>query len=251
MMHEKRGELLGRLSDSTPWPDLGLKALSKLDTAECRRADYIRLGGYLRQPSTMKVIAHAERLSPAMLRAIWKLPDWICRPNLLPIFENPEAVAEVKAALKAHLWDLSRDLQRGVIKSLSRVKTVQDLKPRMEEWRERMLSREPFPSPPIPGHGLLRPLGSAAEMRREAREMRSCLHKLIAEVFDGAVYFYSWHGAERATVVVVHSPGVLTHLEVKGRRNADVSADTIAEIRSIVERQFAIQARAYLGLAVE
>ncbi|MDO8431849.1 MAG: hypothetical protein Q7S58_05495 [Candidatus Binatus sp.] len=238
MMHEKRGELLGRLCDGSAWPDSGLKVLAKLNTTECRRADYVRLGGYLRQPKTAKVLAHAQHLSPAILRAIWALPDWICLPNLLPILEKPEAVVAIKATFKAHLWDLSCELQRGVVKSLSRVKSLRELKSRLQAWRERLLSREQFPEPPIPGNDRLNPITSSAEMQHEAREMRSCLHKLIAEVLEGAVYFYSWNGSERATVLVVHSPGKLAHLEVKGRRNADVSPDTISEIRSLIEEQF-------------
>jgi hypothetical protein len=241
MMHEKRGELLGRLCDGFTWPDSGLKALAKLNTTECRRADYVRLSGYLRQPKTAKVLAHAQHLSPAILRAIWVLPDWICLPNLLPILEEPEAVAAVKATFKAHLWDLSGELQRGVIKSLSRVKSLHELKARLQVWRERLLSREPFPEPPIPGNDRLKPLTSSAEMQREAREMRSCLHKLIAEVFDGAVYFYSWERSERATVLVVHSLGKLTHLEVKGPRNTEVSPDTLSDIRSLIEGQFRLR----------
>jgi len=241
VMHQKRGELLGRLSDGFTWPDSGLQVLAKLNTGECRRADYVRLGGYLRQPKTAKVLAHAQHLSPAILRAIWELPDWICLPNLLPILEEPEAVAAINATFKTRLWDLSRDLQRGVVKSLSRVKSVDEFEARLQEWRERLLSREPFPQPPILGNDLLRPLTSAGEMQREAREMRSCLHKLIAEVFDGAVYFYSWKGSERATVLVIHSPGKLTHLEVKGRRNADVSPDTMSDIRSLIEGQFRLR----------
>ena len=240
MMHEKRGELLGRLCDGFIWHDAGLKALAKMNTAECRRADYLRLDGYLRQPTTAKVLAHAHQLSPAILRAIWVLPDWICSPNLLPILEEPEAVVAIKATFKAHLWDLSRELQRRVIKSLSRVKSLHELEARLKVWRERPLTREPFPQSPVPGNDRLKPLTSAAEMQREAREMRSCLHKLIAEVFEGAVYFYSWNGSERATVLVIHSLGKLAHLEVKGSRNADVSPDTMSDIRSLVEEQFSL-----------
>ena len=57
-------------------------------------------------------------------------------------------------------------------------------------------------------------------------------------MFEGAVYFYSWNGSERATVLVIHSLGKLAHLEVKGMRNADVSPATILEIRSLVDEQF-------------
>jgi hypothetical protein len=45
IMHEKRGDLLGRLCDGFAWHDAGLKALAKMNTAECRRPDYVRLGG--------------------------------------------------------------------------------------------------------------------------------------------------------------------------------------------------------------
>ena len=249
MMYERRGGLLGRLCDGFTWPDSGLKVLAKLNPGECRRADYVRLGGYLRQPKTAKVLAHAQQLSPAILRAIWELPDWICLPNLLPIFEESEAVAAIKTTFRAHLWDLSRELQRGVIKSLSSVKSLPELEMRLQVWRERLLTREPFPEPPIPGDDRLKPLTSSAEMQREAREMRSCLHKLIAEVFDGAVYFYSWNGSERATVLVIYSPGELAHLEVKGRRNADVSPDTMSEIRSVIEGQFQLPASSVIAVS--
>jgi hypothetical protein len=34
IMHEKRGELLGRLGDGVPWPESGLNALAKFNTTE-------------------------------------------------------------------------------------------------------------------------------------------------------------------------------------------------------------------------
>ena len=181
IMHEKRGALLGRLCDGYAWPDAGLKALAKLSITECRRADYIRLGGYLRQPSTARELALAPYLSPGILRAIWQLPDWICLPNLLPILEEREPVAAIRSTFGAHLWDLSGELQHGVVESLRRVKSLPELRVRVLSWQDRLLSREPFPQPPIPGDERLKPLRSAAEMRHEAREMRSCLHKLITE----------------------------------------------------------------------
>src|SRR5208337_3172034 len=64
MMHEKRGQLLGRLSDGEVWSEAGLKALAKLNTTACRRSDYLRLAGYIRQPSTARVLAFAPYLSP-------------------------------------------------------------------------------------------------------------------------------------------------------------------------------------------
>jgi len=95
----------------------------------------VRLGGYLRQPKTAKVLAHSQHLSPAILRAIWELPDWICLPNLLPMLEKPEAVRAIKVTFAGHLWDLSSELQRGVVKSLSGVKALHELKARLQVWR--------------------------------------------------------------------------------------------------------------------
>jgi len=75
-------------------------------------------------------------------------------------------------------------------------------------------------------------------MRREAREMHNCLHKMIEEVFAGHVYFFSWTGAERATVLAIYKGSELAHLEVKGKANAAVLPETISEIRALVEKQF-------------
>ena len=41
-------------------------------------------------------------------------------------------------------------------------------------------------------------------------------------------------------MLVIHCSGKLAHLEVKGRRNADVSPDTISQIRSLIEEQFSL-----------
>jgi hypothetical protein len=242
IMHEKRGELVGRLCDGIAWPKAGLKVLAKLNTTGCRRSDFLRLAGYLRQPNTAKVLAHAAHLSPRILRAIWRLPDWICLPNLLPTFEEPEAVPVIRRSFGPRLWDLSRELRRGVVHSLGSVTSARELQLRLCSWHARLLSREPFPQPPISGDDRLRPLSSAAEIRREAREMRNCLHKLIEEVFEGVVYFYSWKGPQRATVLVIHGFGELAHLEVKGTRNAEVDEATTSEIRSLVEEQFSRRA---------
>jgi len=241
MMHERRGELLGRLSDGFTWREAGLKALAKLNTTDCWRSDYLKLAGYFRQDSTAWVLARASYLSPRILGALWRLPDWICLPNLLVLFEDSEAVSAIRRTFGSRLWDLSRHLQRGVIESLRTVKSMLVLQRRLQRWRERLLAREPFPKPPIPGDDRLRPMLSASEMQSEAREMRSCVHKLIVEVFrgEGTVYFYSWNGSERATVLVIHDPNGVTHLEIKGTRNSDVSAATISEIRSLIEEQFA------------
>ena len=85
IMHEKRGELLGRLSGEDPWSDAALKALGKLNSIRCKRSDYMRLGGYMRLPTTARVLSFAPYLSPRILQALWELPDWICLPNLPPV----------------------------------------------------------------------------------------------------------------------------------------------------------------------
>ena len=47
--------------------------------------------------------------------------------------------------------------------------------------------------------------------------MRNCLHKMIEEVFAGQVYFFSWNGAERATVLVIYSGSELANWKLEAR----------------------------------
>jgi hypothetical protein len=239
IMHQKRGLLLGRLCGEDPWYDAALKALGKLNSRGCKKSDYMRLGGYMRIPSTARVLAFAPYLSSRILQAIWELPDWLCLPNLLPILEDPGVVAAVRKTLGARIWDLSHDDRRALIDSLRHVTSAPELLAAASRCNLRLLSKEPFPQPPIPGDHFLVPLRSAAEMRGEAREMRNCLHKMIEEVPAGQVYFTSWKDAERATVLVIYGESALTHLEVKGKANAPVAPETIAAIRALVEEQFA------------
>ncbi len=238
IMHEKRGQVLGRLSGEDPWSEAALKALGKLNSIHCKRSDYMRLGGYMRVPSTARVLAFAPYLSPRILQALWELPDWICLLNLLPILEQPDAVAAIKKTFGGRLWDLSSGDRRSVIESLRHARSMPELLTKLSRCKVQLLSKEPFPQPPIPGNQRLVPLCSAAEMRRETREMRNCLHKMIEEVFAGQVYFFSWKGAQWATVLVIYKGSELAHLEVKGKANAAVLAETISEIRVLVEEQF-------------
>ena len=238
IMHEKRGQLLGRLSGEDPWSDAALKVLGKLNSIRCKRSDYMRLGGYMRVPSTARVLSFAPYLSPCILQALWELPDWVCLPNLLPIIEQEDAVTAIRQTFGGRLWDLSSGDRHSLIESLRHVTSAPELLTKLSRCKVRLLSKEPFPQPPIPGNQCLVPLRSAAEMRREAREMRNCLHKMIEEVFAGQVYFFSWNGAERATVLVIHSGGEFAYLEVKGKSNAAVLPETISQIRALVEGQF-------------
>ena len=176
-------------------------------------------------------------LSPRILQALWELPDWVCLPNLLPIFEQPDAVTAIRKTFGGLLWGLSFGDRRGVIESLRYVRSVPELLTTLSRCKVRLLSKEPFPPPPIPGDRSLVPLRSAAEMRREAREMRNCLYKMIEEVFGGCVFLFV--GAARNAPVLVIGDGTrLAHLEIKGRSNAAVPEATVSEIRALVEDEF-------------
>jgi hypothetical protein len=198
----------------------------------------MRLGGYMRLPSTARVLFFAPYLSPRILQALWELPDWVCLSNSLLIIEHKDVVTAIRKTFGGRLWDLSSGDRHSLIESLRHVRSAPELLTKLSRCKVRLLSKEPFPQPPIPGNQCLVPLRSAAEMRREAREMRNCLHKMIEEVFAGQVYFYSWNGAERAAVLVIYSGSELAHLEVKGKANAVALPETISEIRALVEEQF-------------
>jgi hypothetical protein len=240
IMHEKRADLLSRLiADGNKCRPLTIAAIRKLNTVNCSRTDYLRLIGYLRQPSTEIVIRHARFLSPAIIRSIWRMPDWICLPNLLPLLDDPEVQKAFNRVFGERLWDMSSELQVSIRKSLKTAVNKNDLVDKLSYWAGEVLQREKFPALPIPGNELLWPLSSARLMRSEAREMRNCLHKLIPEVMAGSVYFYSWRGRERATVLVI-STGVDSKYfaEIKGQSNAPTSQETENKIRSILDQQF-------------
>jgi len=151
IMHEKRGQLLGRLSGEDPWSDAALKVLGKLNSIRCKRSDYMRLGGYMRMPSTARVLSFAPYLSPRILQALWELPDWVCLPNLLPIIEQEEAVAAIKKTFAGRLWDLSSGDCGSLIESLRHVRSVPKLLTILSRCKVRQLSKEPFPQPPNSG----------------------------------------------------------------------------------------------------
>ena len=170
IMHEKQGELLGRLSGEDPWSDAALKALGKLNSIRCKRSDYMRLGGYMRLPTTARVLSFAPYLSPRILQALWELPDWICLPNLLPIIEQADTVTASRQSFGARLWGLLSGDCRGVIESLRHVRLVPELLTTLSRCQVRLLSKEPFPQAADSEDWCLVRLRSAAEMRREARE---------------------------------------------------------------------------------
>ena len=241
IMSEPRCHLLSRLSREH-WPWSALKCLYKLDFGrleeECRcdlltRELLADLLACLRCRERAKMVRHAARLSPHLIKNLQRLPMWAAPPNLTQLWDDPDVERVLIPVIDEVAEFADGETTERIRQSLAAVRTKEELPRKVGRFRKIALAKRPFPPPPVPGNEQLRPLGSVTAVHREAEEMANCLAALVYEVIKGKRYYYAWHGAERATVELRRAPDGRWSL---GEYSA-LSKKAIVEIESILATQ--------------
>ena len=93
-----------------------------------------------------------------------------------------------------------------------------------------------FPHPPFAIPGVLEPLTSPLLMDEEGNAMEHCVGSMWEVVIRRTAYFYRWLGTERATVELLNVGGSWHVGQIKGPKNATISAQTVSLIKSLVRR---------------
>ena len=169
-----------------------------------------------------------------------ELPEPVRLANLLRIIiEEPEIAEDISEQFISQ--DMAAAYWRPMGQSLSKIRTASELDVWCGKWKERLHNEVDFPDPPVDGGKPLRPLASAQDMRREAREMRNCLDELINSVLGGRAYFYHWGGPQRATVMLeTCSESEWYVSRVLGPGNAVIGERLVRRITRIMNQQLGV-----------
>jgi hypothetical protein len=233
VLHEKRRELVNELVGQSG-ASLPVSCLVKLDPESATRVSCDRLLRLARDPRRARAVSHLRAITATTLRVAEELPAATCSPRVIELLSEctTEDAGEVLEALSL-VASSRRDRLDDLAQALGRASDASCLIALAENWRERLM---PFPAPPIAGTEALRPLSSAAAMRREALDMRNCLARLVAPVLEGVVYFYHWGGDEPATVGLRRRGTARWRLDrCLGAANAELSATTRKAVRRTLD----------------
>jgi hypothetical protein len=95
-----------------------------------------------------------------------------------------------------------------------------------------------LPAPPIPGTDNIVPLATPEDLINEGYEMRHCAGALIQSVNSGRIYCYRVLSPERATLAITPAAGGQWRVfDLKGRRNAEVKAETRLAVHAWLGRR--------------
>ena len=119
--------------------------------------------------------------------------------------------------------------------SIRGVRTMDDFVGWLNAWEDKLLLGQPFPRPPIPGTGALRPPTDTGAVFGEGRAMDNCADSLLEDVLEGAAFLYHWAGPEPTAAMLARNVGAAWRLEeVLGAANKAVGRGTRRTIEAVV-----------------
>lgn len=233
IMHEKRTTLLGRLLRE----HVGSTFIRLVRKFPIDEPDLCTLQLLLKlnhdRPNSPG-LNNAPHLSRLIVRRMNEIPDWLAIPSVIEIIretlqQNPEL--EILSIIPKFVMEAQESDRVRLRAILRNAKTDHDHYAALERFRQRRARRIPFPNPPYVGSNTLIPLDSASALLAEGRRMRHCVGNMVESVIAGSTYYYSWRGAEQATVEIGRFRSQLwSRMKAYGYRNAPVSLLTLRDI---------------------
>lgn len=237
MMSEKRSRFLSGVA-GRDIPDGYVRLLGKIAPLDnFRDSDLDQLLAIVQDSNRFRQVMALRRFSVAALEPFSTLPDWLLTPRFLSLLSS--RIGAMRTApedlIPASLLDAPEDRRRAIRQSLEDVPNSDSLAHVMAKWEKVLKNVAPLPAPPFPGDERLRPLMSWKDLETEGREMDNCVGDRADAVRDGSHYYYSWHGEERATVLVLRSAFTAWRMgKCLGRANRRLRQETLMQIQEAV-----------------
>lgn len=200
--------------------------VSKLGGRPWRVRSYLRLGALYAEPHARKTLSHLASISRWHLIALSRLPAPYRTYSVLRKIRNRYDLACVMFGIEIVRRVRTDMTDRQIIASLERSDTS-----RVRDWVEAHYERLPFPPAPTgaltDGTGAaLRPVATARDLFRAAREFDNCVDRYLWEALTGRSYFYRCdNGSRRIAVAELKQlPGVGWAVdEIRGPKNVQLS----------------------------
>lgn len=188
-----------------------------------------------RQKST-KWLRHIRNIPAAALAEISGLPDWARLPVCVAgLVRGGSAIRDFRETLE----QLAGQLDASSIASLkARLPTVtrpEDLQDIAQDLEIRILRNSRFPPPPIKSNEQFEAISCFDHLWEEGVHMRNCCAGYLKDILAGRLYFYRWHGAERATVCLEAVSQRWGAAEIVLFKNGPPSQATISQIQELIK----------------
>ncbi len=177
-----------------------------------------------------KFIRHAAVLPDDLILGLATLPPGLEAKSVLRLFQKGRLPPY---ALGYFTWSLAR-LEK--LMGSSAAQSIVAARNPLEAIRDAILDL-PFPDPPWPGNSLLRPVTARDRLKKVGDDFENCLRgfhrerQSVLTVINGVEYLYEWCGHEPALLLFQRVGSIGWFLkEARGRKNAEVSDETRAEI---------------------
>lgn len=202
------------------------RALARLGDTAWPATSYRLLLSLLAEPSTAKVLRHAEAIDPAVVGRLGLLPPAMGRSLALAQLITDDAARAVAEAAGAIACRSGGAVAQAATERWAELETEAAL---FEAVREDLYP-EP-PEPPFPATERLKPLATKAAMREAARRFENCLATRVNHAVGGFSAYYEWTGGEGAVVEISRDAIFGWRLEeAKGPKNALLDQETRAEL---------------------
>ncbi len=226
-------ELMGWVLDR-PASFLG-PVLKRLPAVALRKAgQYADLYAKLANRSrTGRALCHLGQLTQNTVDVVLNLPDALIEPKLVTIIGDPS-----RAKAVSQLFGMAVEDGYDVSNLTAALKAADDM-PGIEGVLERAVLPDDLPLSPYPEHPDLRPITSAADLRKVGANFRNCLrHPFQSRMTPkGENSYFCWSGTEDAVVSVQKDVRGWRLAEVKlvgNRRPSDVTmAEIVAMFRQV------------------
>ncbi|CAK0768461.1 putative HIRAN domain-containing protein [Gammaproteobacteria bacterium] len=207
MMIVPRIDLLESLVE-VPIPSSFFKLIRRLTPEKPSRDLLWRLIEQVQKPRRTQAMTMLPYLTSTLIQNMDRLPDWIISPGLVAVLSHIlDQGSPMDAIIPPAILAAPVEVRHRLARSLSKIKTAEELENRMRHWSNRLYDETIFPAPPMEGSMLLVPLRTGQMLRQEGKLMHNCVAGYARSVANGQNYFYAWMGSERATVLLSRKNG--------------------------------------------
>jgi hypothetical protein len=140
-------------------------------------------------------IEQMPRLDMVTLKIIRRLPRDLRSPSLIATIERVETAKDI-ASLTALMADSGIE-RSSLVASLRQVRTRRELARLWTRWSLKAV----FPTQPLEESPLVKPVLSAAELRRLGLKYHNCAERYVSEALEGRTAFCEFLGQRRGLVV--------------------------------------------------
>ncbi|MBI78968.1 MAG: hypothetical protein CMQ51_00915 [Gammaproteobacteria bacterium] len=201
------------------------------------------------RPGIVRAISELQGGKPEILSVLMCLPEEFMVPAVVRMINSEKWGYYASLRNLVALMRLTpKSIQTRVFDALRSIRTSEEAQTMVSRWEQALIEKIHFPKPPLKAHRQLKPITSAAEMKKEGREMNNCLADLVTEVITKNKYYYRWEGPERATVCVMmvgfgenrhltsNTAGDWIFSHAAGVKNAELSNQLIEYLAGLVKR---------------